>query len=102
MQNCSEKYFWIFKEIKLSKLKLVVYVEETEIELTKLEYLLMEFFIKNSGRVFYREQIIKSVWGDNYIGEDRVIDSCLKRLKKKEEKLKEYFKSVRGIGYIFE
>lgn len=75
--------------------------DNQEILFTKKEYDLLYFLIKNKNNVFNREQLIENIWGYDFIGETRIIDDVIKRIRKK---LKESHSNVEittvwGYGY---
>lgn len=67
------------------------------INLTSKEFDLLDFFIKNQDQALSREQILKSVWGEDYFGTDRVVDDLVRRLRKKMPKLN--IETIYGYGY---
>lgn len=67
------------------------------IELTSKEFDLLIFFMNQKSQAFSREQILESVWGDDYFGNDRVVDDLLRRLRKKMPNLK--IETLYGYGY---
>ena len=77
--------------------KRIVKNENKEIKLTTLEFDLLTLLIKNKNKVFSREEILNSVWGNDYFGTDRVVDDLVRRLRKKMPKLN--IGSVYGYGY---
>lgn len=75
------------------------------IELTPKEFDILWLFASNPGMVFSREHLIQKIWGFDYLGETRAIDSTIKRLRSKLESVQEapyYIQTVWGIGYKFE
>ncbi|ARV59252.1 DNA-binding response regulator [Nostocales cyanobacterium HT-58-2] len=80
--------------------------EEPEIlDLTTLEFNLLSTFISNPGRVWNRTQLIDKLWGDNFFGDERVVDTHIARLRKKIEidpTNPTFVKTVVGVGYKFE
>ncbi len=80
--------------------------EELEIlDLTTLEFNLLSTFVSNPGRVWNRTQLIDKLWGDNFYGDERVVDTHVARLRKKIEKdaaNPTFIKTVVGVGYKFE
>ena len=74
-----------------------VELNKKEIKLTTLEFDLVVLFLKNKGKCFSREEILNSVWGDNYFGNDRVVDDLIRRVRKKLSKIK--IEAVYGYGY---
>ena len=75
---------------------------QTAIELTPLEFELLEMFLRHPGQVLTREQLLSQVWGYDYHGDARVVDSAIKRLRKKFQAQKPgavFIETVRGFGY---
>ena len=60
------------------------------------------YVIKNKGIIFSREQLLNEVWGFDFEGDDRVVDTLVKRVRKKLRAYSEMVKTVRGMGYIFD
>lgn len=79
---------------------------DTEIlDLTTLEFNLLATFISQPGRVWNRTQLIDKLWGDNFFGDERVVDTHVARLRKKIEPdpaNPTFIKTVIGVGYKFE
>ncbi|NFG96285.1 response regulator transcription factor [Clostridium sporogenes] len=84
-------------EYKISKRQRAVFFGEKEIQLTNKEFELLNFFVENRNNVISREQILISIWGEDYFGSDRVIDDTIRRLRKKMDKLD--LETVYGYGY---
>lgn len=68
-----------------------------KIKLTTLEFDLLLLFVQNRGKCFSREEILESIWGNDYFGTDRVVDDLIRRLRKKMSKLN--IEAVYGYGY---
>lgn len=77
-------------------------VNHEPIELNKKEWELFTLFIKNTGRVFTREDLLNLVWGYDYFGYDRTVDTHIKRLRQKLGSAADYIKTVYKSGYKFE
>lgn len=90
-----------FNEIELDLNTRKIFFEKKEIILTKKEYDLIEYFIKNKKIALSREKIINEVWGWDFDGDFKIIDVYINALRKKIPRCVEYIKSVYGIGYIF-
>ncbi|MGB3368576.1 MAG: response regulator transcription factor, partial [Acidaminobacteraceae bacterium] len=90
----------IISDLLLNKLERTVYCLDSEIKLTTKEYELIEFLIVNSNMPFTREILIERIWGYDYIGETRVIDDLVKRIRKKlkEANSKLNIETVWGYG----
>ena len=71
------------------------------IPLTKKEYLILEYFFENPNIILTRDQILNRVWGIDYFGDDRVVDTNIKRIRKKIDTEKKYIKTYSGTGYVF-
>lgn len=88
------------KGISIDKDRYVVLKDGDELNLPKKEFELLALLISQPGRVFTREVILSSVWGNDVIVGDRTIDVHIRKLR---EKLGDgYFKTVKGVGYKFE
>lgn len=79
-----------------------VFRDETEIFLTQKEFLLLEFLIRNKGKVCARKQIIEEVWNIYFEYDTGIIDVFMNSIRKKLDITKENncIKTIRGIGYI--
>jgi two-component system response regulator RegX3 len=83
----------------------VVSVHNTEIRLPLKEFELLEMFLRNTGRVLTRGQLIDRIWGADYVGDTKTLDVHVKRLRAKLEEdpsQPELLVTVRGLGYKFE
>lgn len=74
------------------------------LELTKKEYELVVYFMEQKGKVCSRQEIIKAVWGFDYIGDTNLIDVYIRYLRSKIDNVYDtcFFKTVRGFGYVME
>jgi DNA-binding response OmpR family regulator len=78
---------------------------QIEVALTPIEYKLLTTMVSAPGRVFTREQLLERVWGQDYYGDDHVVDVHIASLRKKIEEdtsNPKWIKTVRGAGYRFE
>lgn len=89
-----------FGDLVIDGVKREVKLKDVVLELTPKEYDLLYFFIENKGIALSREKILNSVWGWDYFGDARTVDTHIKRLRKKIGD--EYIQTVRGFGYKFE
>ncbi|KFZ27246.1 MAG: Sensory transduction protein regX3 [Candidatus Izimaplasma bacterium HR2] len=80
----------------------LIKINDKEIHLSKTEFDLLEFMIKNKGIVLDRVTILDEVWGMDVYVEERVVDTNIKVLRKKLEDYGKYIKTVFGIGYKYE
>ena len=82
-----------------------VSINGENIALPLKEFELLEFLVRNSGRVLTRTQLIDRVWGSDYFGDTKTLDVHVKRLRAKIEKDPAnpvYIQTIRGLGYKFE
>jgi two-component system response regulator RegX3 len=82
-----------------------VLIRNKEVSLPLKEFDLLEYLLRNPGRVLTREQLIDRVWGSNYVGDTKTLDVHVKRLRTKIEpdpSVPRYLITVRGLGYKFE
>ncbi|WP_027340604.1 response regulator transcription factor [Halonatronum saccharophilum] len=94
-----------FPNLKINNKKHQVILKGKVLDLAPKEYDLLSFLAKNEKQVFSREQLLNQVWGFDFIGDIRTVDTHIKRLRKKiDEKLDDYkyFHTVWGVGYKFE
>jgi two-component system alkaline phosphatase synthesis response regulator PhoP len=78
-----------------------VRVDEHLIELTAIEFDLLNSLVENRGRVLSREQLLEKVWGGEYFGEQRVVDVHLGHVRQKLGR-EDLIATVRGVGYRFD
>jgi len=79
-----------------------VYVSGKEVILNNKEFQLLEFLIHNQNIVLTREKILDRIWGFDYEGDMRTIDTHVKMLRASLGEAGSYIKTIRGVGYSFE
>ena len=79
-----------------------VMVGDVHVELTKKEYDLLEYMLRNKRTVLSRDQILSNVWGYDYMGDTNVVDVYIRYLRQKlDDKFGEkYIHTMRGVGYV--
>lgn len=95
-----DKTYLEFGDLIIDTSKREVKLGDVILELTPKEYDLLYFFIENKGLALSREKILNSVWGWDYFGDSRTVDTHIKRLRKKIGD--NFIQTVRGFGYKFE
>ena len=96
---------FIVSNLKIDIDKYVVTIGGEEVPLTKKEVELLWTLAKNSSKVFSRENLLDSIWGYDYFGDSRTVDSHIKRLRAKIDKYQHDdwdIKTIWGVGYRFE
>lgn len=82
-----------------------VFVKDREINLTSREYEVLELLISTPGKIYGREELLKTIWGDEYPGDERTVDVHVRRLREKLESNPSeprYVKTKWGSGYYFQ
>lgn len=88
--------------LRLNTIERKVFMDGNLIATTPREYDLLLFFMQNERIVMSRDTILDRVWGNNYFGDLRTVDTIVKQLRKKLNGHSDYIVSVYGIGYKFE
>jgi len=86
-----------YEDYSIDANKRTVKENDKEINLTTLEFDLLYMFINNKNKQFSRDEILNSIWGYNYFGNDRVVDDLVRRLRKKMPLLN--INTIYGFGY---
>ncbi|WP_155590916.1 response regulator transcription factor [Lysinibacillus cavernae] len=89
-----------FKEIVVDYEAYTVKMNGEVIELTTKEFDILKLFIENEGKVLSRELLLDQLWGFDYFGDTRVVDTHIKNLRKKLDV--PYIKTIKGVGYKLE
>lgn len=89
-------------ELKVDKKMHQAFLNDEPIDLTPKEYDLLLVFLHNRNQALTREIILDSVWGYDYYGDLRTVDTHVKRLRKKLRHMGKQIITVRGLGYRFE
>ena len=97
-----EEQDYICDDIRMRPVAHKVFLNESELSLTIKEYQLLKLLMDNSGIVLPREVIIERIWGMEYDGNDRTVDTHIKMLRRSLGKASGHIKTVRGVGYYFE
>ncbi len=71
-------------------------------ELTRREIQFLEYMFKNKGIIFSRDQLLNEVWGFDFDGDDRVVDTLVRRVRKKLGEYDFILKTIRGMGYVLD
>ena len=95
-----EKY--VFEGLEIDMLGRNVYVDGVKKDLTPKEYELLQYFVVNKNIALSREKILNEVWGYDFFGEDRTVDTHVKMLRNNLGKYRDKIVTVRGMGYKFE
>ncbi len=100
MQN--EETFFKWEDFIVDDLAHEVTIEGNPVLLTPKEYELLKYFIQNKNIALSREAILSNVWGYDFYGDERTVDTHVKTLRNHLGKYRDCIKTVRGMGYKFE
>ena len=81
--------------------KHILVIEENDIVLTDKEFKLLRYLMKNQGIVLSREKILDTLWGYDYYGDGRAVDTYIKRLRKRLGKYSYYIQTIVKTGYMW-
>ena len=79
-----------------------VYVNGEKVSLTPKEYELLFYMAKNKGIALTRERLLSEVWGFDFFGDDRTVDTHIKMLRSNLKEYRKFIITLRGLGYKFE
>ena len=103
-ENISSKLF-VYDNIKINMEDYIVTIDENNVSLTKKEIEILWTLAANKNKVFTRENLLNSLWGYDYYGDSRTVDSHIKRLRSKIDNFEHKnweIKTIWGVGYKFE
>lgn len=96
----TDKY--VYKTLEIDYMGHKVTIDSNEIKLTPKEYELLVLFVKNKSIALSREVLLSKVWGYDFFGDDRTIDTHIKMLRNNLGEYRNLIKTVRGMGYKYE
>ena len=94
--------FFEYEGLRVDFAGRIVYVDGKKAEMTPKEYDLLFYMIKNKGIALTREKLISNVWGYDFFGDDRTLDTHVKLLRKNLGDYARLIVTLRGVGYRFE
>jgi len=97
-----EKDVFAFDGLTVDFTARIVTVEGQRVDMSPKEYDLLFYLVKNQGRALTREKLITEVWGYDYYGDDRTLDTHIKLLRKNLGAYSRFVVTLRGVGYRFE
>lgn len=102
IDNIQEKNTLKFKPFEIDLYSRKFYKNAVEIELTPTEYSIAKLFIENPGKAFKRDEILNLVWGYDFVGDSKIVDVNIRRLRSKIENDSSnptFVETVWGVGY---
>ena len=101
-ESATTNEVWQYKNLKIDYSAHIVTMNNEKIDLTPKEYELLVYLIKNQNIAVRREQLLEKVWGYDYYGDDRTLDTHMKSLRKKIGEYANCIITIRRVGYRFE
>ena len=89
-----------YHQIQLDTKRYQVFVSGQEVALTAREFEILHLFMENPGRVFTREQLLDIIWNYDFVGDDKIINTHIKNIRKKLGV--DCIETIRGVGYRIE
>lgn len=93
---------FIYKNLKIDFLGHTISIDNNIINVTPKEYELLNYLIKNENVAVSREQLLSAIWGYDFFGDDRTIDTHIKMIRNSLGEYRDLITTVRGMGYKFE
>ncbi len=101
-QAINQQEVWEKGGIRVEFFSNKVFIKGEVTELSPKEFAMLECFIENEGRVLTREYLLNRVWGFDYFGDTRTVDTHMNRLRMKLGAMENCIQTIRGKGYRFE
>lgn len=101
-KQLQESKVFRYKDLAMDENTKRVTVDETELELTAKEYMILELLLKHGGKVFTKSNLYESVWNVEYLVDDNAVKTHISNLRNKLKKVnpnEEYIETVWGLGY---
>ncbi|MBE6623582.1 MAG: response regulator transcription factor [Ruminococcaceae bacterium] len=98
----SESDYVQIESLRIDFTARMVTIDGKNIDMTPKEYDLLFYLVKNRGIALTREKLISNVWGYDFFGDDRTLDTHIKLLRKNLGRYSSYIVTLRGVGYRFE
>ena len=100
--NNKKEDLYKYEDLEVNYKARTVKIDKKEIKLTPKEYELLTYFIQNEGMALSREQLLSNIWGYDFFGDDRTVDTHIKMLRNNLGKYRDLIFTVRSVGYKFE
>ena len=101
-ENAAAQQAYTYKMLTVNPVSYEAYIDGRKLSLTPKEFELLLCFIKNKGAVLTREQLLNEVWGYDFYGDSRTVDTHIKMLRSNLKEYRKFIVTLRGLGYKFE
>ena len=93
---------FVYQDLIIDFKGYTIYIDKQEIKVTPTEFEILTYLVKNKNIAVSRESLLSSIWGYDFFGDDRTIDTHVKMLRNNLGKYRNLITTVRGVGYKFE
>lgn len=100
--NDNNREILVFGGLEIDMAGREVYVEGKKASMTPKEYDLLFYLVRNKGLALTRDKLLESVWGYDFFGDDRTVDTHIKMLRNSLGKYRKFIVTLRGMGYKFD
>jgi len=100
-RNNHEMDVFNYKTLKVDFKAHSLYIDNKEVKITLKEYELLKYFINNQGIAITREELLNKIWGYDFYGDDRTVDTHIKMLRANLGEYRDMILTIRGVGYKF-
>jgi len=101
-QNVQTQSVMKFGGLEINIPARTVMVDEVKVDLTPKEYDLLFYLVENKNIALSRDKLLSDIWGYDFFGDDRTIDTHIKNLRNNLGPYRDYIVTLRGVGYKFE
>lgn len=101
-KNAKTDDVFVFEDLKVDFAARIVSIDNQRINLSPKEFELLFYLIRNRNLALSRDQLINSIWGIDFYGDDRTLDTHIKLLRKSLGRYADRIVTLRGVGYRFE
>ena len=99
--NKNTKKIYKYKDLEINYLSHTVKIKNEELNLTPKEFDILTYLINNKDIAISREQLLSNIWGYDYFGDDRTVDTHIKMLRNNLSIYRDNITTVRGVGYKY-
>ena len=101
-ENTPQESVYTFKGLVVNPVSYEASIDGEKLPLTPKEFELLLWFVRNRGVVLTREQLLNEIWGYDFYGDSRTVDTHIKMLRNSLGEYREYIKTVWGVGYRYD
>ena len=101
-RNNHELDQFIYQDLVIDFKGYTIHIEGKEVKVTPKEFEILSYLIKNKNIAISRESLLSAIWGYDFFGDDRTIDTHIKMLRNNLGKYRDLISTIRGVGYKFE